>query len=52
MTLLNAKGYDMSKIYNVGGMGQFTAPKYADCTVDALEFKVNATYAIEGLTRN
>ena len=52
MTLLNAKGYDMSKIYNVGGMGQFTAPEYADYTVDALEFKVNATYAIEGLTRN
>ena len=52
MTLLSKKGYDMSKIYNVGGMGQFTAREYADYTVDALEFKVDATYSIEGLTKN
>ena len=52
LQILNAKGYDMSKIYNVGGMGQFTAPGFKDYTVDALEFKVNATYAIEGLTKN
>ena len=52
MTLLSKKGYDMSKIYNVGGMGQFTAREYADYTVDALEFKVDAAYSIEGLTKN
>ncbi|WP_428770721.1 rhodanese-like domain-containing protein [Treponema sp. HNW] len=52
MTILEKKGYDMSKIYNVGGMGQFTASEYADYTVDALEFKVNAAYSIEGLTKN
>lgn len=52
MTILAKKGYDMSKIYNVGGMGQFTASEYADYTVDALEFKVNAAYTIEGLTKN
>lgn len=52
MNLLQAKGYDMSKIYNVGGMGQYTDAAYKPYTVDALEFKVNATYDIEGLTRN
>ena len=52
LQILNAKGYDMSKIYNVGGMGQYTAAGFKDYVVDALEFKVNATYAIEGLTKN
>ncbi len=52
LSILNAKGYDMSKIYNVGGMGQFTAPEYKPYTVDLLEFKVDAKYSIEGLTRN
>ncbi len=52
MSLLQAKGYDMSRIYNVGGMGQYTDAAYKPYIVDALEFKVNATYDIEGLTRN
>ena len=50
MKLLAAKGYDMSKIYNVGGMGQYTAAEYAPYTVDASEVTVNATYSFEGLT--
>ncbi len=52
LNILSVKGYDMSKIYNVGGMGQFTAPEYKDYTVDLLEFKVDAKYSIDGLTKN
>lgn len=52
LSLLSAKGYDMSKIYNVGGMGQFTAPGFKDYVVDTLEFKVDVKYSIDGLTRN
>jgi len=51
MTLLNAKGYDMTKIYNVGGMGQYTADEYAEWTTDNAELTITATYAFEGLTR-
>lgn len=51
MQILAARGWDMSKIYNVGGMGQYTAEQYAPYTVDAPEFGVNATYSISGLTR-
>lgn len=51
MKLLEAKGYDMSLIYNVGGMGQYTDAAYAPLTVDALEARVDATYSFEGLTR-
>lgn len=50
MELLAAKGYDMSKIYNVGGMGQFTDKAYEPYTVDALEVEVEATYNFNGLT--
>ena len=52
MQILEARGWDMSKIYNVGGMGQFTAAEYKPYTVDLLEFKVDAKYSIEGLTKN
>lgn len=52
MKLLEVKGYDMSRIYNVGGMGQFTDAAFKDYTTDSLEFKVEATYSFEGLTRN
>lgn len=50
MKLLAAKGYDMNKIFNVGGMGQYTAAEYAEYTVDTAEVAVNATYSFEGLT--
>ena len=52
MNILKAKGYDMSKIYNITGMGNFTDPKYADITVDMSEIGLEATYSFEGLTRN
>ena len=51
MKILEAKGYDMSKIYNVGGMGQYTGTEFKDITVDTLEFKVDATYSFEGLNK-
>ena len=50
MTLLDSLGWDMSKIYNVGGMGQYTAEEYAPYTTNAAELKVQATYSFEGLT--
>ena len=51
MNLLAAKGYDMSKIYNVGGMGQFEGSEFRPYTTDNAELAVTATYAFEGLTR-
>ncbi len=50
MKLMDALGYDMSKIYNVGGMGQYTDAKYAPYTTDAAEVVVDAVYSFEGLT--
>lgn len=50
MTLLDSLGWDMSKIYNVGGMGQYTDEAYAEYTTNAAELKVQATYSFEGLT--
>ena len=50
MTLLQSLGYDMSKIYNVGGMGQFTSDALVAYTTDVSELALTATYAFEGLT--
>ncbi|MBS3991543.1 MAG: rhodanese-like domain-containing protein [Erysipelothrix sp.] len=52
MQILAANGYDMSKVYNVGGMAQYTDSKYAPFIADTAEFKIQVTYGIEGLTRN
>lgn len=51
MQILKANGYDMSKIYNVGGVGQYTDGKYAKMITDTAEFRVNAVYSLEGATR-
>jgi len=51
MQLLAAKGYDMSKIYNVGGMGQYTNSALTALTTDTAELIVEATYSFEGLTK-
>ena len=48
MNLLEALGWDMSKIYNVGGMGQFTADGFKAWTTDSEEFGLEATYTIAG----
>lgn len=52
MQLLEAKGYDMSKIYNVGGMGQFTSKELGEFTTNTEEIGLEATYSFSGLTRN
>ncbi len=52
MEILAAKGYDMSKVYNVGGMGQYTDASFADVTTNTEEMVVEATYKLDGLTRN
>lgn len=51
MNILAAKGYDMSKIYNVGGMGQYTSKGLDPYVVDTPELKVEATYSTESMTR-
>ena len=51
MKILAAKGYDMSRIYNITGMGQYSDGNYLDLTEDTAEVTVEATYSFEGLTR-
>ena len=51
MKILEVKGYDMSKIYNVGGVGQYTDSKYAPYLTNTGEFTVEATYIVTELTR-
>ena len=51
MKILEVKGYDMSKIYNVGGVGQYTDSKYAPYLTNTGEFTVEATYVVTELTR-
>ncbi len=48
MKLLEAKGYDMSKIYNVGGMGQYTASEYRPYITDSAELQVSTEYSVMG----
>lgn len=52
MKILDSRGYDMSKIYNVGGVGQYTDSKYTEHLTDTYEFNLEAEYMIEGLTSN
>lgn len=51
MKILDKLGYDMTKIYNVGGMGQFTATEYEPFTTNTEEFAIEATYGFDGMTR-
>ena len=51
MDILAARGWDMSKVYNVGGMAQYSIPAYRDLTMEMPEFIVESTYNFEGLTR-
>ena len=51
MKLLNARGWDMSKVYNVGGMAQYAGAEYRDIVTDTPEIAVTAAYSFEGLTR-
>jgi len=47
MKLLNARGWDMTKIYNIGGMAQYAGPEYRDIVTDTPEIVVQATYSFE-----
>lgn len=50
MQILEAKGYDMSRIYNVGGMAQYATSDWLDYTTQTNELVVEATYKLDGLT--
>ncbi len=46
MKILEQKGYDMNKVYNIGGMAQYTAEEYRDLITDVEELGVEAVYTI------
>ena len=51
MKILSARGWDMSKVYNIGGMAHYAGPEYRSLVTDAPEIIIEATYNFEGLTR-
>lgn len=51
MDILAARGWDMSKIYNIGGMAQYTGREYVPYIVDTMEFGIVPEYTVTGLTR-
>ena len=51
MNILKARGWDMSKVYNIGGMAQYTGAEYRDLIVDTPEMLMTTTYSLDGLTR-
>lgn len=46
MKMLAANGYDMSKIYNIGGMAQYTGEQYREFLTDTEELNIEAKYII------
>ncbi|HHZ02015.1 MAG TPA: rhodanese-like domain-containing protein [Tissierellia bacterium] len=46
MKMLAAHGYDMSKVYNVGGMAQYTGEQYREFITDTEELNVEVNYII------
>ena len=48
---MNARGWDMSKIYNIGGMAHYAGAEYRSIVTDTPEIAVTATYSFDGLTR-
>ena len=52
MQILEDNGYDMSKIYNIGGLAQYTDSMYTDYITNTEEFMIDVDYSIDGLTRN
>lgn len=51
MKILNARGWDMSKVYNIGGMAHYAGPEYRSIVTDTPEIIIEANYHFEGLTR-
>lgn len=50
MDILEARGWDMSKIYNIGGMAEYTDSTYRAFQTDTIELGVEDNYILEGLT--
>ena len=46
MKILNANGYDMSKVYNIGGMAQYTGEEFRKFITDTEELNVEAKYIL------
>lgn len=46
MKMLAANGYDMTKVYNVGGLAQYTGSEYRDLITDTEELNVEVKYII------
>ena len=46
MKMLAAHDYDMSKIYNIGGMAQYTGEEYREYLTDTEELNVEIKYII------
>ena len=51
MKLLSARGWDMSKIYNIGGMAHYSGAEYRSIVTDTPEIIIEATYNFDALTR-
>ncbi len=51
MKILKARGWDMSKVYNIGGMAHYAGPEYRSLVTDTPEIIIEAAYHFEGLTR-
>lgn len=51
MNILKARGWDMSKVYNIGGMGHYVGAEYKDIVTDTPEITLTVNYSFEGLTR-
>ncbi len=51
MNILKARGWDMSKVYNIGGMAQYTSAEYKSIITDTPEMIMEIKYNMEGLTR-
>ena len=46
MKMLAALDYDMSRIYNIGGMAQYTGDEYRDLITDTEELVVSGSYSV------
>lgn len=51
MEIMEARGWDMTKVYNIGGMAQYTGAEYRDLITDTPELTITGGYSFEGLTR-
>lgn len=51
MKMLAANGYDMSKVYNIGGMAQYTGEQFREFMTDTEELNVEVTYIINAQDR-